>query len=192
MVLRVARFTKSGRCSAAQNPDDWNTAATKCPGINKGRLYTFDEIQNIKKQKRWWNNNQISFICSEVAQTYDWLDSIIKSLNNKCDACGKCCHFDSFGHKLFVTTPELLYFKQNIKNLKPMPAQICSYLENGRCSVRNYRFAACRIFFCKADKDLQNSLSEQTVKKFKALCDKFNFPYRYTELMTALNSERNQ
>jgi Fe-S-cluster containining protein len=32
-------------------PDDWNTAAVKCPGINKGRLYTFDEIEKIKKQK---------------------------------------------------------------------------------------------------------------------------------------------
>lgn len=27
------------------SPDDWNTAALKCPGINKGRLYSFDEIQ---------------------------------------------------------------------------------------------------------------------------------------------------
>lgn len=33
------------------NPDDWNAAAMKCPGINKGRLYTFDEIQKIINQK---------------------------------------------------------------------------------------------------------------------------------------------
>lgn len=32
------------------SPDDWNTAAKKCPGINKGRLYTFDEIEKIKNQ----------------------------------------------------------------------------------------------------------------------------------------------
>jgi Fe-S-cluster containining protein len=29
-------------------PNDWNTAAQKCPGINKGRLYTFDEIEERK------------------------------------------------------------------------------------------------------------------------------------------------
>ncbi|MBU1260093.1 MAG: YkgJ family cysteine cluster protein [Planctomycetes bacterium] len=34
-----------------QSPDDWNTAAKKCPGINKGKLYTYDEIQKIIKQK---------------------------------------------------------------------------------------------------------------------------------------------
>jgi len=29
-------------------PDDWNAAAQKCPGINKGKLYTFDEIEERK------------------------------------------------------------------------------------------------------------------------------------------------
>lgn len=170
-----------------QSPDDWNTAAQKCPGINKGRLYSFDEIQNIKNQKQWWNNDTIASICSEVKKIYDWLDSNIKSLNNLCSACGKCCHFDSFGHKLFVTTPELLYFRQNVKNSKPMLSQTCPYLENDKCTIRDYRFAACRIFFCKADKDLQNKLSEQTLEKFKSLCDKFSLPYRYIDLMMALN-----
>lgn len=37
--------------SNLQGPDDWNTAAKKCPGINKGKLYTYDEIQKIIKQK---------------------------------------------------------------------------------------------------------------------------------------------
>ena len=32
---------------------DWNATATRCPGINKGRLYTFEEIQKLKKQKKW-------------------------------------------------------------------------------------------------------------------------------------------
>jgi hypothetical protein len=35
--------------SNLRSPDDWNTAAQKCPGINKGRLYNFDEIEKIKK-----------------------------------------------------------------------------------------------------------------------------------------------
>jgi uncharacterized protein len=169
-------------------PNDWNAAAIKCPGINKGRLYSFDEIQEIKKQKQWWNNDKAALVCSEVERIYDWLDENLKSLDKQCSACGKCCNFNSFGHKLFVTTPELLYFKQNVKNLKPMLTQQCPYLEDGRCSVQNYRFAGCRIFFCKADKDLQNELSEETIGKFKTLCDKLNFPYRYADLVTALNN----
>ena len=43
--------------SNLQSPGDWNTAAQKCPGVNKGKLYTFDEIEKIKKQKCWWRDN---------------------------------------------------------------------------------------------------------------------------------------
>lgn len=35
-------------------PDDWNMVAQKCPGINRGRLYTFEEIEKIRKQRKWW------------------------------------------------------------------------------------------------------------------------------------------
>jgi len=168
-------------------------------------------------------NGKTVLICSQVAQIYDWLDSNIEPFNNQCTACGKCCRFESFGHKLFVTTPELLYFYENVKLLRKMTGSCCPYLENGtpphqftlqrislnehlkpiglafktlhqsanwcggKCTVRNYRFAGCRIFFCKADTDLQNKLSEEAVEKFKLLCEKFNFPYRYIDLTTALN-----
>jgi len=33
----------------------WNRAASKCGGINRGRVYTFEEIEKIKKSK-WWRN----------------------------------------------------------------------------------------------------------------------------------------
>jgi hypothetical protein len=99
---------------------------------------------------------------------------------------------------LFITTPELLYFKQNIviSSVGPLGAgveksvkkNICPYLENGKCSVRDFRFAGCRIFFCKADSEQLNQLSEQAIKKFKTLCEKYDLPYRYADLATAMNS----
>ena len=36
------------------NPAAWNKAGQRCGGINRGRLYSFEEIQRIKKQKKWW------------------------------------------------------------------------------------------------------------------------------------------
>ena len=38
------------------NPNAWNKAAQKCPGINHGRLYTHDEIEKIKRNKKWWQH----------------------------------------------------------------------------------------------------------------------------------------
>jgi Fe-S-cluster containining protein len=36
----------------------WNKAAQKCPGINKGKLYSFEEIEKLRKQKKWWNDDE--------------------------------------------------------------------------------------------------------------------------------------
>lgn len=38
------------------SPDDWNRAALRCPGINRGRFYTYEEIERIRKNRRWWEN----------------------------------------------------------------------------------------------------------------------------------------
>ncbi len=38
------------------DPNAWNKAAQKCPGINQGRLYTHDEIEKIKRNKKWWQD----------------------------------------------------------------------------------------------------------------------------------------
>ena len=36
-------------------PDQWNMAAARCPGINRGRFYAVDEIETLKNQKQWWD-----------------------------------------------------------------------------------------------------------------------------------------
>ena len=42
-----------------ESPDTWNKAAQKCPGINRGKLYSCEEIEQIKKIKKWWLNPTI-------------------------------------------------------------------------------------------------------------------------------------
>jgi len=37
-------------------PGAWNKAAQKCSGINRGRLYSFEQIEKIKKDKKWWHD----------------------------------------------------------------------------------------------------------------------------------------
>ena len=37
------------------NPNAWNKAAQKCSGINRGRGYSFEEIERIRKEK-WWQD----------------------------------------------------------------------------------------------------------------------------------------
>jgi hypothetical protein len=36
------------------SPADWNKAAQKCPGINRGRCYGYEQIRKIQSNKKWW------------------------------------------------------------------------------------------------------------------------------------------
>jgi len=128
-----------------------------------------------------------SKICKEVEEIYAWLEKEIKSLGVDCSGCGKCCDFEACGHKLYVSSPELLYFYENLKPLRKMESGQCPYLENNKCTARDFRFAGCRIFFCKGNSQKQNELSEQVLSKFKKLCDDNDFPYQYINLSAALN-----
>ena len=36
------------------SPNAWDNTAQKCPGINRGKLYSYEQIQEIKENKKWW------------------------------------------------------------------------------------------------------------------------------------------
>ena len=132
-------------------------------------------------------------LLEKVAEIYTWLDTKIRDnnkLTGQCKACGKCCDFDKFDHHLFVTSPELMYLIANLgaENIKSMLSSRCPYNIDGKCTVYEYRFAGCRIFYCKADVDFQGELSESALEKLKSLCTEFQIPYHYTDLATALKS----
>lgn len=135
--------------------------------------------------------NRNKEIVGRVEAIYKWLDEQIavpQGSVGKCEACGKCCDFEAFGHRLFVTTSEMIYFRDKIgsKNIRKMTKGRCGYQDGGKCTVYNFRFSGCRIFCCKGDSRFQSELTEAVIKKFKALCDEFNIPYRYGDLPTAL------
>ena len=128
-----------------------------------------------------------SSIIHEVDTVYQWLSEQLADLNQPCSACGNCCDFESFGHKLYVTTPELIYFRHHHgPDLKEMKTDICPYRIDEKCSVYPYRFSGCRIFSCKGDAEKENAICEQAVRRFKTLCKDHAIPYHYTDLKTGL------
>ena len=36
----------------------WNKAGRKCEGINRGRIYGFEEIEKIRKSRKWWQDDK--------------------------------------------------------------------------------------------------------------------------------------
>lgn len=42
-------------------PNAWNNAGLRCPGINRGRHYSAKQIERIKRNGKWWlNQNDIA------------------------------------------------------------------------------------------------------------------------------------
>jgi hypothetical protein len=127
-------------------------------------------------------------ILQEVQQVYDWLAGQITAMNPSCRACGTCCDFDAYGHRLYVTTPEMLYFLNRIEQeMRFMTEGVCPYREDGRCGARDSRFSACRIFYCTGDTRRQYELSEEAVRRFRKICEQYDLPYRYIDLKYALS-----
>jgi Fe-S-cluster containining protein len=122
-----------------------------------------------------------------VDRIYRWLENELAALGQFCTACGKCCDFESFGHRLYVTTPELIYFQHFMgTEIQEMATGVCPYRIDGKCTVYSYRFAACRIFTCKGNAEKENEICEQTIHRFKKLCEEYCLPYHYVYLQTGL------
>ena len=130
-------------------------------------------------------------IVKRVSEVYEWIDRQIlkgRELAGKCAACGECCDFKGFGHKLFVTSVEVLHFSAAHGGaLKEMTGGRCPYNVGGKCASYESRFAGCRIYSCKGDADFQSGLTEEALKKFKSLCIEYDVPYRYMDIASALN-----
>jgi Fe-S-cluster containining protein len=131
-------------------------------------------------------------IVREVERLYRWLDDEIRAAvdpRRDCHACGRCCDFPGYDHRLYVTSPEMLYFLERSGQvpLRAMTSGTCPYLEQGRCTVHAHRFVGCRIFGCRRSEDLHSRLTETALKRLKTLCEREGLPYRYTDLAAALN-----
>ncbi len=137
---------------------------------------------------------QIRRITAEVAEVYAWIDRRLAEPAAKtgaCRQCGRCCDFDAFDHRLYITTAEWVYFKAELADQppRPMPLGRCPYNEAGACSAHTIRFAGCRIFGCWRDAEVQSGLMESSLTRLKALCVEHGLPYRYADLRDALNGQ---
>ena len=128
-------------------------------------------------------------IADAVSSVYTWIDSEIKG-KTPCKACGKCCDFKRFDHRLFVTGVELIHFVEAIgkRNIKPMEDGVCPYKVDGKCTVYENRFAGCRIFSCRGDGDFQSHLTEKAMAKLKSIHQNFSIDYKYVDLASGLNN----
>lgn len=199
--------------------DAWNETAQTCPGINRGKLYNLKAIEAIRHNQaettdgsttvsdprddglHWIVANLNNEIClSTVAELYHQLDEALAAAGGICRHSGKCCNFDSYGHRLYVTTLEMLYFLKGLQHQTQSSALptlanpvhgTCPYQIENLCTAHAYRPIGCRIFYCQGlPDDQQNQLTEQSLRQLRSLHQSHDAPYHYTDWLSWLEAYR--
>lgn len=118
-----------------------------------------------------------------------------------CLASGRCCSFERFGHRLYVTGLEAVWAADGIAartGQAPSVAEIdaalgrgdCPFLVAGRlCGAHRERPLGCRIYFCdRTGAGWQEELSETLHRELLALHERMAIPYRYGEWRAMLRT----
>lgn len=121
-----------------------------------------------------------------LAEVLQQADAALVDRAPACRACGRCCRFEEFGHRLYVTAGELALLTAS---LPPRPARAgrCPYQLDDRCQARPRRPLGCRAFFCEAGaSEGLEDLYEQFHGRLRRLHEAAGKPYLYCELTAAL------
>lgn len=141
----------------------------------------------------------------EVLRVYEAVQSEIDSRRPLCSMSGRCCRFEEYGHRLYVTTIELAAFTRDLQPMKQVRSnsgssaksrhqlpQIanpggCPFQVKKLCSVHAIRPFGCRMFFCDPTAlEWQNQAYERFHAELKQLHERLNVPYFYVEWRSAL------
>lgn len=126
-----------------------------------------------------------------VSCLYEQLQDAIDLRRPRCDVSGRCCRFEEFGHRLFVTTMELAAFVADAPKLidASWDGRGCPFQVERLCTVHALRPFGCRVFFCDATAtEWQARQYERLHGQLKRLHEALEVPYFYIEWRQALEN----
>jgi Fe-S-cluster containining protein len=128
-------------------------------------------------------------VITSVAAVYDAVADESASRRPLCEMSGRCCRFEEFGHRLYVTTIELAAFLAGIGARREMSwdGTGCPFQSAKLCTVHAIRPFGCRMFFCDpTSTQWQNDAYERFHARLKSLHEQLSVPYFYVEWRQAL------
>ena len=144
-------------------------------------------------------------VVSAVRALYARLAARIAERKPVCVVSGRCCRFEDFGHRLYVTTAELAAFSAELSGSisgTPHPAADrlaerfeawdgsgCPFQVNRLCQPNEIKPMGCRLFFCDSTSTRwQQEQYELFHEELKALHGSLATPYQYVEWRAALRA----
>ncbi|MGF1635020.1 MAG: hypothetical protein ACFCVE_14300 [Phycisphaerae bacterium] len=116
-----------------------------------------------------------------------------------CVNSGRCCRFETYGHRLFVTPLELAVVLADAAALRRSPelaaaeaawsGEGCPFQAGGGCGIHPHRPLGCRVYFCdETSDDWQSQQYEAFHAGLKEAHTNLNVPYQYVEWREALRA----
>jgi len=129
---------------------------------------------------------------------YEYAAEAIAQRGPVCNTSGKCCRFEEYGHRLYVTGLETAYAVTRLTSehpeLNPVSLQAaidgggCPFQIDNLCAVHPLRPLGCRVYFCDPiAQGWQEDLSEKLLDQIRSLHERNDIPYRYGEWRGMLN-----
>ena len=127
------------------------------------------------------------------------LDADVQSRKPTCWLSGRCCKFDSYGHRLYVTGLEIAWLisqlddraRSRLRGAELPGGDGCPFQVEKLCSVHALRPLGCRIYFCDANaQQWQNEVYEVFLDRLRRLHEEYGLEYRYIEWRQALSEAR--
>ena len=124
-----------------------------------------------------------------LRELWEQLEARVRARGPVCVASGKCCQFERYGHRLYITGLEIAWLLAQLPpdqsaagHARLTPSGGCPFQSALLCGVHPIRPLGCRVFFCQKDaQDWQHQVYEEFLAALRRLHERFDLPYRYME-----------
>lgn len=151
----------------------------------------FDE-QDLDQARGWLAAARRSDIGDRLEAIYAMIADQVAARGPVCVASGRCCNFEAYGHRLYVTGLEAAWCVAQLTPEAPTlsPASVEAALDRGGCpfqvgllcGVHEIKPVGCRTYYCDPTADLwHEELTERAHGMVRALHQTAAVPYRYME-----------
>ena len=196
-------------------PEEWESEAARCEGIGQGDLYGPEEIEAmlagdpgplVEKHARppeqpvtssYVDGKRVDpsvapeegpdwdSAFADLERLYAQLDRELPRYEFTCSASGRCCDFDAYGHRLYVSTLEAAWFFEAAPEaVNDDPGACPAWGADRLCKARDGRMLGCRTYFCPPyPVEGPEALHERYMAQVKAIHDRHRIPYAYKDVV---------
>jgi Fe-S-cluster containining protein len=160
---------------------------------------TMPRADERRQWRAWFDAASRAEVDQALRSRYDELDREIAGRNPTCWLSGKCCHFDTYGHRLYATGLEVAWLVRQLEavgrdrlDAAELPGlDGCPFQVDRLCTVHAARPLGCRVYFCDPTaQHWQGETTERHLGELRRLHDRHALPYRYMEWRHGLNEAR--